>query len=50
MPKNINAGGKRVVAIGGGTGLANLLRVLKKLTDNLTAVVAMTDNGGSSGK
>lgn len=50
MPKNINAGGKRVVAIGGGTGLSNLLRVLKELTDNLTAVVAMTDNGGSSGK
>ncbi len=50
MPKNINAGGKRVVAIGGGTGLSNLLRVLKELTGNLTAVVAMTDNGGSSGK
>lgn len=41
---------KKVVAIGGGTGLANLLRVLKRLTPNLTAVVAMTDNGGSSGK
>ena len=41
---------KKVVAIGGGTGLSNLLRVLKELTPNLTAVVAMTDNGGSSGK
>lgn len=41
---------KKVVAIGGGTGLSNLLRVLKRLTPNLTAVVAMTDNGGSSGK
>lgn len=41
---------KNVVAIGGGTGLSNLLRVLKELTPNLTAVVAMTDNGGSSGK
>lgn len=40
---------KKVVAIGGGTGLSNLLRVLKRLTPNLTAVVAMTDNGGSSG-
>lgn len=39
----------RVVAIGGGTGLANLLRVLKELTGELTAIVAMTDNGGSSG-
>jgi uncharacterized cofD-like protein len=42
--------GKKIVAIGGGTGLSNLLRVLKELTDSLTAVVAMTDNGGSSGK
>ena len=41
---------KRVVAIGGGTGLANLLRVLKELTPELTAVVAVTDDGGSSGK
>lgn len=41
---------KKVVAIGGGTGLSNLLRVLKELTPRLTAVVAMTDNGGSSGK
>lgn len=40
----------RVVAVGGGTGLSNLLRVLKNLTPHLTAVVAMTDNGGSSGK
>ena len=46
---NMNGHGPRVVAIGGGTGLANLLRVLKGLTDELTAVVAMTDNGGSSG-
>lgn len=42
-------GHTRVVAVGGGTGLANLLRVLKELTYELTAVVAMTDNGGSSG-
>ncbi len=41
---------KRVVALGGGTGLANLLRVLKQLTPEITAVVAMTDDGGSSGK
>lgn len=40
---------KKVVAIGGGTGLSNLLRVLRELAVDLTAVVAMTDNGGSSG-
>lgn len=41
---------KKVVAIGGGTGLSNLLRALKSITPNITAVVAMTDNGGSSGR
>lgn len=40
----------RIVALGGGTGLGNLLRVLKGLGCAPTAVVAMTDNGGSSGK
>ena len=40
---------KRVVAIGGGTGLANLLRVLKELTPELTAVVAVAVAGGRSG-
>lgn len=42
--------GPRVVAIGGGTGLATLLRGLKQYSDNLTAIVAMADNGGSSGR
>ena len=42
--------GPRIVAIGGGTGLATLLRGLKHFSDNITAVVAMTDNGGSSGR
>lgn len=41
---------KRIVAIGGGTGLSNLLRVLKGLRYSPCAVVAMTDNGGSSGR
>lgn len=41
--------GARLVAIGGGTGLSTLLRGLKKYTSNLTAVVTMTDDGGSSG-
>ncbi|MBI4199365.1 MAG: YvcK family protein [Chloroflexi bacterium] len=42
--------GLRVVAIGGGTGLATLLRGLKYETGNLTAIVAITDDGGSSGR
>ena len=43
------ARGPRVVAIGGGNGLAALLRGLKSHTSNLTAVVTMADDGGSSG-
>ncbi|MDN5347522.1 MAG: hypothetical protein PWP65_1086 [Clostridia bacterium] len=42
--------GPRVVAIGGGTGLAVLLRGLKKYTRNLTALVTVADDGGSSGR
>ena len=43
------ARGPRVVAVGGGNGLAALLRGLKSHTSNLTAVVTMADDGGSSG-
>ena len=43
------ARGARVVAVGGGNGLAALLRGLKTHTSNLTAVVTMADDGGSSG-
>jgi uncharacterized cofD-like protein len=43
------ARGPRVVAIGGGTGLSALLRGMKEHTSNLTAVVAVADDGGSSG-
>jgi uncharacterized cofD-like protein len=42
--------GPRVVALGGGHGLASLLRGLKEHTRNLTAVVTVADDGGSSGK
>lgn len=42
--------GPRVVGLGGGTGLATLLRGLKKQTTNLTAVVTVADDGGSSGR
>jgi uncharacterized cofD-like protein len=43
------ARGPRIVAVGGGNGLAALLRGLKVHTSNLTAVVTMADDGGSSG-
>ena len=42
--------GYKIVAIGGGTGLSTLLRGLKRATSNLTAVVTVTDDGGSSGR
>jgi uncharacterized cofD-like protein len=42
--------GPRVVVLGGGTGLATLLRGLKHYTSNITAVVTVADDGGSSGK
>ena len=42
--------GPRVVALGGGHGLAATLRSLRRLTTNLTAIVTVADNGGSSGR
>ncbi len=42
--------GPRIVAIGGGTGLGVLLRGLKEHTNNITAVVTVADDGGSSGR
>lgn len=42
--------GPRIVVIGGGTGLSSLLRGLKLHTHNLTAVVTVADDGGSSGE
>lgn len=42
--------GPRIVAIGGGHGLATLLRGLKEYTYNITAVVTVADDGGSSGQ
>lgn len=44
------AEGPRIVAIGGGTGMPTLLRGLKEVTDNITAVVNVVDDGGSSGR
>ena len=43
-------GKKRVVVIGGGTGSHTILTGLKKMECDLTAVVAMSDDGGSSGR
>ncbi len=42
--------GPRIVALGGGTGLPVLLRGLKQYSSNITAIVAVTDDGGSSGR
>ncbi|PKM40875.1 MAG: hypothetical protein CVV03_12335 [Firmicutes bacterium HGW-Firmicutes-8] len=42
--------GPKVVVVGGGTGLSVLLRGLKKYTSNITAIVTVADDGGSSGQ
>lgn len=42
--------GPRIVVIGGGTGLSALLRGLKEYTRNITAIVTVADDGGSSGE
>ena len=42
--------GPHIVAIGGGTGLSVLLSGLKTYTDNITAIVTVADDGGSSGR
>lgn len=42
--------GPRIVAIGGGTGLSQLLLGLKEHSGNLTAIVTVGDDGGSSGR
>ncbi|MGH2444944.1 MAG: gluconeogenesis factor YvcK family protein [Candidatus Limnocylindria bacterium] len=48
--KRYLARGPRLVALGGGTGLSTLLRGLKGYSANITAVVAVADDGGSSGR
>ncbi|MCL4266029.1 MAG: YvcK family protein [Anaerolineae bacterium] len=42
--------GPHIVAIGGGTGMPSLLRGLKEHTANITAIVTVADDGGSSGR
>ncbi|WMJ80519.1 uridine diphosphate-N-acetylglucosamine-binding protein YvcK [Clostridium sp. MB40-C1] len=47
--KRLLVKGPKVVAIGGGTGLSTMLRGLKYYTSNITAIVTVGDDGGSSG-
>ena len=42
--------GPKIVAVGGGTGLSTLLRGLKHYSANITAIVTVADDGGSSGR
>jgi conserved hypothetical protein, cofD-related len=42
--------GPKIVVIGGGTGLSTLLRGLKEYSANITAIVTVADDGGSSGR
>ncbi|MCK9574146.1 MAG: YvcK family protein [Candidatus Omnitrophica bacterium] len=42
--------GPRIVAIGGGTGLSTILEGLKDFTSNISAIVTVADEGGSSGR
>lgn len=42
--------GPKIVVIGGGTGTSVILRGLKKYTSNITAIITVADDGGSSGK
>ena len=42
--------GPKIVVVGGGTGLSTLLRGIKEHTSNITAVVTVADDGGSSGR
>ncbi len=50
MNYKINTGiGPKIVVIGGGTGLSVILRGMKEVTENLTAIVTVADDGGGSG-
>ena len=42
--------GPKIAVIGGGTGMSMLLRGLKTYTSNLTAIITVADDGGSSGR
>jgi uncharacterized cofD-like protein len=48
--KRLLSKGPRIVAIGGGTGLSTILEGLKEYTSNISAIVTVSDEGGSSGR
>ena len=48
--KRILEKGPKIVVVGGGTGLSTLLTGLKHKTSNITAIVTVADDGGSSGR
>ncbi|MCM8773293.1 MAG: YvcK family protein [Candidatus Omnitrophica bacterium] len=48
--KRFLAKGPKIVTIGGGTGLSTILEGLKEQTSNITAIVSVSDEGGSSGR
>lgn len=48
--RRIGHHGPAVVALGGGHGLSSSLKALRRLTDDVTAIVGVADDGGSSGR
>lgn len=50
LEKHTLSRGSKIVAVGGGTGLSNLLTGLKEHSSNITAIVTVADDGGSSGR
>jgi uncharacterized cofD-like protein len=48
--KRVLERGPRIVVVGGGTGLSTMLHGLKEYTSNITAIVTVADDGGSSGR
>src|SRR4030065_1860779 len=48
--QNDVSNGPKIVVFGGGTGIFNLLRGLRRYTSNIVAIVTMMDSGGSSGR
>jgi len=49
-PRLLSGGRIKIVAVGGGSGLATALRGLKKYSNDISAIVAVTDDGASSGR
>ena len=48
--RTVGKKGSAIVCVGGGTGLSTLLRGLKRVSQNITAIVTVSDDGGSSGR